>query len=165
MPLSTKRLKEVSKQVQKSLESISNLNPGIWHTTEWNICHHIANALSEQFGNFDIDIELRKKDGRRPDIVIHEQGNNSKNLVAFQVKKNPNIQDIKTDIKKLEETFLRDPYNYSYGIFISIGKLPDNLPEFDKERINIQQVYGWKLITNEEFKKSKKLKLTKKAVF
>ncbi len=151
-PLPTnKKLEEISQLVQKALESISDSSTGIWHTTEWNICHHIANALTEQFGDFDIDVELRKEDGRRPDIVIHKRGDNSNNLAIFQVKKNPSMQDIESDVKKIEETFFGDPYNYAYGIFISIGKLPGNLPKFDKERVSIQQVYGWKSMTAEEF--------------
>lgn len=147
-----RNLEEISLQVKKALEYIFDKNSGIWFTTEWNICHHIAMALQKSFEGFDIDVELIKNDGRRPDIVIHERGNNERNLVIFQVKKNPTFHDIETDIEKITSTFFNDPYNYSYGIFISIGQLPKKLPEFDQSRIYIHHVHGWKVVLANEQK-------------
>ena|SRR3989344_4437048 len=118
---------------------------------EWNICHHLAGELENQFSEYNIDIELIKHDGRRPDIVIHHRGVNMNNLVVFQVKKNPSRRDIEEDLTKINETFFSEPYNYRYGIFISVGKLPGSLPDFNQTKIRILEVYGWREMTREEF--------------
>lgn len=149
----TKKLSEIVLLVKQALESISDNDSSVWNTTEWNICHHTATALQKRFNDFDIDVEPIKDDKRRPDIVVHSRGTQENNLVVFQVKKHPNFNDIKTDLDKIRDTFFREPYNYKYGIFISIGKLPHKLPEFDRDRINIHEVYGWKVITNEAGRK------------
>jgi len=139
-------LDEIVNKTRKAIQKISDTNSAIWHTTEWNICHHLACKLAKEFNDFDVDVELEKIDLRRPDIVIHKRGNNENNLVIFQVKKRPLLLGIKTDIKKIEDTFFIKPYKYCYGIFISIGELPKKLPVFDIDRIRIIEVYGWKII-------------------
>ena len=153
----TKNLEEISQIVYESLKWISDNDSGVWFTTEWNICNHLSSLFRERFKDFDVDVELIKHDGRRPDIVIHGRGHNENNLVVFQVKKKPSYQDVVEDLKKITETFFGEPYNYAYGIFISIGKLPDKLPEFDKNKIHIHSVSGWKLITDEEWKEKYQL--------
>ena len=150
---STKNLEEISQEVSIALKWISDNDSGIWSTSEWNICSHIADALRRQFSDLDVDVELIKHDGRRPDIVIHGRGHNEKNLVVFQIKKKPNLKGIAEDLQKINTTFFNEPYNYAYGIFISIGELPEQLPEFDKTKIRIHSVSGWELITEKEWKK------------
>ena len=84
----TKNLEEISQIVYESLKWISDNDSGVWSTTEWNICNHLSSLFRERFKDFDVDVELIKHDGRRPDIVIHGRGHNESNLVVFQVKKN-----------------------------------------------------------------------------
>jgi len=137
---------KIIRKIKQAIEKISDTSGYIWRTTEWNICHHIACGLSKEFVGLNVDVELRKEDLRRPDIVIHKRGNNEDNLVVFQVKKNPTTSKIKEDIEKIKETFFKDPYNYSYGIFVSVGELPKRLPDFDKNKIIIMQIYKGKII-------------------
>jgi len=142
-------IKDVIERTRDACKYISDNEPGIWQTTEWNICSHLQTRLNEVFSEYNVDVELVKHDGRRPDIVIHQRGNNSDNLVVFQAKKNPNIKDIQEDLDKIKETFFEDPYFYKFGVLISIGKLPDPLPDFDKSKIGIVEVYGWMLDESE----------------
>ena len=136
-------IEQIKDKVILACKKISDTEPSIWHTTEWNICSHIQCNINEIFSEYNVDVELIKNDRRRPDIAIHKRGNNSDNLVVFQVKKRPSVNDIKEDLKKIKETFFKEPYSYKFGIFISIGKLPNDLPEFDISKIGIIEVYGW----------------------
>ncbi len=142
-------IKEIVEKTRETLKEISDNQRSVWSTTEWNICHHIACKLKERFKHYNVDVELQKIDGRRPDIVIHKQGDNENNLVVFQVKKFPSTQKIKDDINKIKETFFGKRYLYKFGIFISIGKLPKQLPKFDLKRICIIEIYGWKITSTE----------------
>lgn len=144
-------IEEVFERVRAAAKNISDNQSEVWHMTEWNICHHLANALGQEFGDYKIDVELIKIDGRRPDIVIHHRGGHENNLVVFEVKKNPTTVAVAEDLNKIRDTFFNEPYKYRYGIFISIGKLPNPLPEFDIERIRVLEVYGWREMTQEEF--------------
>lgn len=115
---------EIISEVEKITNSLLSNEGSLLSTTEWNICHHLACELKDCFPDYEVDVELEKIDLRRPDIVIHKRGNNSDNLVVFQVKKHPSLVEIKEDILKIKETFFREPYSYKYGIFVSIGSLP-----------------------------------------
>lgn len=138
-------IRKILSIVRDAIEYISDNQSSVWGTPELNICHHLACELKKKFSDFDIDVELIKDDRRRPDIVIHKRGNNENNLVVFQVKINPTSTDIKEDLFKIEDTFFRAPYSYKYGLFISVGKLPNPLPEFDSSKIRFIQIYGWKV--------------------
>jgi hypothetical protein len=141
-----KKREEILGKTVNAVKAISDTNGLIWRTTEWNICHHLACKLEKEFTDFNVDIELEKLDGRRPDIVIHGRGNNERNLIIFQVKKNPSSSDIIDDLEKIKDTFFNKPYFYKFGIFISIGKLPSKIPEYNKSKIGIIQVDGWDII-------------------
>lgn len=136
-------IEEIKEKVRSACKQISDTEPGVWRTTEWNICSHLQNQLNKIFSNYNVDVELIKHDGRRPDIVIHKRGNNSDNFIVFQVKKDPSTKDIQEDLDKINETFFNDPYYYKFGMFISIGELPKTLPKFDAKKIGIVEVYGW----------------------
>lgn len=146
-------INEVLNKTTEVLKKVSDTDSSIWRTTEWNICHHIASRLKENFPNYDVDIELIKNNRRRPDIVIHKRGNNKDNLVVFQVKKAPKIQDIKNDIKKINETFFKKPYLYKFGFLISVGEIPiqiselfKKLPKFNLDRMRIITISGYEII-------------------
>jgi len=143
----TKNIDEVFEISINAVKAISDNNGLIWRTTEWNICHHLACNLQKEFPDFHVDIELKKSDKKRPDIVIHERENNERNLVVFQVKKKPSSKDISEDFRKIRQTFFNNFYHYKFGIFISIGKLPKKLPRFNKNKIRIIEVDGWKAIS------------------
>jgi hypothetical protein len=136
-------IEQIKNKSMLACKKISDTESSIWYTTEWNICSHIQNNLNKMFLEHSVDVELIKKDRRRPDMVIHKRGNNLDNLVVFQVKKNPSTDEIKKDLDKIRETFFNEPYSYKFGVFISVGKLPDTLPSFDINKIGIIEVYGW----------------------
>lgn len=138
-------IEEIKNKVVNACKRVSDTEPGVWRTSEWNICSHLQSVLNEVFSDYNVDVELIKHDGRRPDIVIHKRGNNDDNLVIFQVKKDPNLRDIQSDLDKILGTFFAEPYNYTFGVLISIGKVPESLPEFDLDRIGIVEVDGWVL--------------------
>jgi len=139
-------LKEALNKSLNAIKKISDTDQTIWRTTEWNICHHLACNLQEQFLELDVDVELEKDDKKRPDIVVHKRGSHKINLIIFQVKKNPSFRDILDDMNKINGTFFREPYLYNFGIFICIGKLPTKLPDFDTTKIAIIEIDGWKII-------------------
>ena len=143
-------IEEIKEKTKSACQLISDTDSGVWYTSEWNICSHIRSRLEEFFSEHNVDVELVKEDLRRPDIAIHRRGDNSDNLIAFQAKKNPTTQDLKDDLNKITETFFKNPYLYKFGVLISIGKLPEILPEFDITRIGIVQVYGWVLDVGEK---------------
>jgi len=144
-------VESVLKATKQAAKNISDIQPAVWSLPEVSICHHIANELSKLFPDFDVDMELIKDNRRRPDIAIHGRGHNENNLAIYQVKKNPTTHQLEEDLFKIWDTFFREPYNYRYGILVSVGKLPEILPAFDKNRVGILEVYGWAKMTDEEF--------------
>ncbi len=151
MPKTDYSIQEVQDLVHQVTKSISDNQPELWHLPELNICHHMAKELEKIFEGFNVDVELIKDDRRRPDIVIHQRGHHRNNLVVFQVKKNPTLRQVEEDLFKIRDTFFREPYSYKYGIFISVGKLPEPLPQFDQSKVRMIQVYGWAEMTEEDF--------------
>ena len=135
-------IQEIKEMVYGACKQISDNESAVWHTSEWNICAHLRGIFNEVFSGYNVDVELMKHNRRRPDIVIHKLGDNSDNLVVFQVKKNPKTKDLQEDLDKIKETFFSDPYYYKFGILISVGKLPQVLPDFDEDKIGIIEVYG-----------------------
>lgn len=138
-------IKTLKEKIIKSIKRVSDKNSGIYRETEWAICGRLKTEIEKEFKNYDVDIELKKDDGRRPDIVVHKLGTNTDNLIVIQVKKNPKFNNIKEDIDKIEKTFFRDPYNYKYGMFISIGKISRKIPLYNKEKICLIEIYGSKI--------------------
>lgn len=63
-----------------------------------------------------------------PDIIIHERGNQKKNLCLIEIKKEGN-NDTARDIQKLTElTDKNGGYSYDYGFHLTFGK--EGLCEF-----------------------------------
>jgi hypothetical protein len=141
----TMTLNEITENTLKTIKEISDNDSLIWSTVELNICSHLRERLQKYFPGYDVDVELEKIDRRRPDIIVHKRGGNKNNLVVFQVKKHPNESDVTDDLNKINQTFFNAPYNYKYGIFISVKELPKQLPDYDKSRIKLIQISGWKI--------------------
>ncbi len=136
-------IEEIKRKVRDAAKWISDNDSSVWYTSELNICSHLRQVLHTQFPEYDLDVELVKYNNQRPDITIHHRGNNSDNFVVFEVKKNPTLKQFTSDLRKIESTYFNEPYNYRYGILVSIGKLPSPLPTFDTSKIGILEVYGW----------------------
>lgn len=139
-------INDIKEKVKLAAQWISDNDHMVWRTSEQNICSHLRQALQSQFPEYDLDVELVKYTRQRPDITIHHRGNHSDNFVVFEVKKDPTIKEFTADLKKIESTYFGAPYNYRYGMLVSVGKLPTPLPEFDLARIGVLEVYGWKEI-------------------
>ena len=65
----------------------------------------------------------------RPDILVHKRHTHDFNLIAIEVKKGYSNRHDLEKIKRL----LNDPYNYSFGFFISY------LPDIDYFRVKFYQ--------------------------
>ena len=64
-----------------------------------------------------------------PDIIVHERGNNERNLLIIECKKssNPEVKDREYDKFKLGRYLKSDELKYLYGVFIEfiVGDNPD----------------------------------------
>lgn len=114
---------------------------------ERSITHKLAIYLQNQFTDYDIDceynrnmkspkeivfIETSKKGKVFPDIIVHKRGEDSNNLIVFEIKKckNDNANDKyletkKHDIEKLKGYVNNNDevsLNYKYGFFLEIHK-------------------------------------------
>jgi len=101
---------------------------------EETINHRLALYFTALFQGYHVDVEysLNEQDlkknktgaGVRPDIVIHERGNNSSNLAVIEIKRSNNGS---SDKKKIENY---SNLNYKYGVRIKLndrGGLNSNL--------------------------------------
>lgn len=66
-----------------------------------------------------IDEYIEKKK-LRPDIILHERKTNESNIIAIEIKKNPNNTDF--DEKKLKFLTRQDKYNYKLGLSLVLRK-------------------------------------------
>jgi hypothetical protein len=148
-------IEKIKIKVLACLEWITDNDPSIWRTNEMNICSHLRSLLAQQFSLHDVDVELRKETGQRPDICIHSRGNNLTNLVAFEVKIKPSFNEVITDLDKIRTTYFNEPYKYKYGVFIAIGDIRKKLPDYDLGRIAIFTVSGYGERKELSFKKFK----------
>jgi len=87
-------------------------------TGERNLAHHLADSLREIFRKYDVDVELIKETGERPDIVVHKRGVNDYNLLAIEIKIDPPMAKVRHDIEKLERLMLKG-YLYRSALFIA----------------------------------------------
>lgn len=101
---------------------------------EENLVDHLKEYLYEQFPDWDIDGKVERNNQiQRPDIIIHKR-RKDENLFAIEVKKNGDIDEIKQDIKKLEDVLLGNCH-YEDAVFIGfdiensdeIFELSDNI--------------------------------------
>jgi hypothetical protein len=139
-------LSTITSRIREAIKEISDTDSGVWHTVEQNICSHIVDRMRVRFADFDVDVELRKETGHRPDIVVHRRGVQDHNLVAIEVKKRPSAAEVNHDLEKISSIFFGEPYKYRFGLFISIGPLPAQLSPFDQSRIGIIEVDGWLIV-------------------
>jgi hypothetical protein len=103
---------------------------------EWSIAFRLGVYLIQQFPEYDVDCEYnragddpkKRPDGSlfRPDIVIHQRGCNSRNLLVIEIKRQGNNKD--GDRAKLKEmTSKTGSLRYAYGLslrFNALGRVP-----------------------------------------
>ena len=116
---------------------------------ERSMTHKLANYLEKLFNGYDVDCEYNKnglhikeipdknkeiqkiRNSSRnkdlisvfPDIIIHKRGDESKNLVVIEVKKDNATKNNKEEIDILKlKAYTTEDLNYRYGIYINLKK-------------------------------------------
>ena len=133
---------ELERIVKISLKKLRSLDKKLLEikVNERTITHKLAVYLQQNFPEFNVDCEYNRiedivkkielpKDRINwddteakivfPDIIIHKRGIQEDNLLVIEVKKSSNINSGDLDRMKLH-TFLQEPYNYAYGLFLRI---------------------------------------------
>ena len=114
---------------------------------ERSMTHKLAIYLEELFNGYDVDCEYNKnglhikeipdknkeiqkiRNSSRnkdlisvfPDIIIHKRGDESKNLVVIEVKKDNATKNNKEEIDILKlKAYTTEDLNYRYGIYINL---------------------------------------------
>jgi hypothetical protein len=138
-------LKALSKLFEKDRDLLER------EVNERTLSFKLGEYLSSQYPNYHVDCEYNRKgdevkrlprsqpsqtsDTRGqtifPDIIIHERGNDERNLAILEIKKYGN-NDIQRDIDKLQSlTNPQHDYKYDFGIHLT----------FDKKKVCDAQVY------------------------
>ena len=140
------RVKTALVAFSQTERSLLNVN-----ASERSISHKLAEHLQTQFPSFNVDCEYNRhsNDIKRleyyrpktikvdsleaktifPDIVVHERGNDKKNLLVTEIKKSNSRQDHTPDFEKLK-AFTGSQYGYKVGLFLL----------FDVERGGLSQI-------------------------
>jgi hypothetical protein len=72
--------------------------------TEWNLAAHLAPEIAKYFEGYSYDLDVMKvyHDNRRPDIIIHRRGSDTKyNLLVVEVKRNGLEADLLDDARRV----------------------------------------------------------------
>ncbi len=101
----------------------------------FRFAHYLQNELVKypRYAKYHLDCEYNRNgictkclpsfpNGTFPDLIIHQRGNNNKNLLVMEFKTywNTNTQN---DVNKVEEFVAKNgDYKYKYGIVVTIGK-------------------------------------------
>lgn len=119
----------VESKLKQAAVNLFTHQPGLSHfvsassnQTEWNISHHLANEISALFEGYDCDIDISKSNfkNKRPDIIIHQRGNNDDNLLVIEVKRTETSTETERekDIQKIKDNWFQFPLFYKYGAII-----------------------------------------------
>ena len=111
--------------------------------SERSITHKLAEYLQQIFHEYHVDCEYNryKKDPKQlqtentigkhfvfPDIVIHERGKQSRNLLVIEAKRRQRRDNLvpENDRIKLQKfTTINGAYKYDYGLFIAFNRLKE----------------------------------------
>lgn len=139
MEISSKMLTLILNIVGSSISKLFYNQPDILnHTlqttmTEWNFAHHLANEIAKYIFwlNHDIDVVKRNYSNRRPDIIFHKRTTNVFNFLVIEIKIGGNI---KQDITRVRDEWMKGSLNYRFGASISVeAKNNWKLIVFDKK--------------------------------
>lgn len=96
---------------------------------ERTLAFRLGHYLQEKFYGYNVDCEYNRHaddpkciDGKRiyPDIIIHNRGSDSDNLVWIEVKKGNNLKNAYLDKRRLKYVTGNSMYRYEYGFFIAL---------------------------------------------
>lgn len=104
--------------------------------SELTIVHKFATILGREFPSRNVDVNYNRhgqdikfvrlpppcrnwQNPRRrvlPDVVVHQRGNDSRNLLVIEIKKSTNSEPRECDIAKLR--CFREQLHYRFGLFL-----------------------------------------------
>ena len=129
-PLVNKALDELYKNDQYLLEHKVHERSVVFR-----LAHYLQNLLNdhEVFNDYHLDVEYnrngyqpkrisKRRNGARPDIIIHKRGSNQHNLLMIEIKPywENNVAD---DLEKLKEfTQTQGQYRFCIGLSVILGK-------------------------------------------
>ncbi len=98
--------------------------------TEWNLAAHLAPEIAKYFEGYSYDIDVMKVNlnNKRPDIIIHSRGSNTRfNLLVVEVKREGSEQAILSDAEKIQDYWFSERLRYQFGATINLrdGSPPD----------------------------------------
>jgi hypothetical protein len=125
------RLRLIREKVQSGVASFRDNHPRLLEidVNERTITSHLSDILRGKFPGYDVDheynrhgVEVKKMTSGKlliPDIVVHKEEIDVKNLLAIEVKKGQKPDE--DDIDKLRElTSATGGYRYAYGLFLGL---------------------------------------------
>ena len=127
------RLRLIREKVQSGVASFRDNHPRLLEidVNERTITSHLSDILRGKFLGYDVDHEYNRHgvkvkkmiSGKLliPDIVVHKEETDVKNLLAIEVKKGgePDEDDV---VKLRELTSATGSYRYAYGLFLGLEK-------------------------------------------
>ena len=119
---------DIKKLLHTAVRNLSrnqpNLNDFTSETgqTEWNLAHHLANEISALLPEYDCDLDVMKRNfgNQRPDIILHERGNDRHNHLVIEIKRHGSRPEIDEDVRKIREDWFRLPLAYRFGALINL---------------------------------------------
>ena len=127
------RLRLIREKVQSGVASFRDNHPRLLEidVNERTITSHLSDILRGKFLGYDVDHEYNRHgvkvkkmiSGKLliPDIVVHKEEKDEKNLLAIEVKKGHEPDE--DDADKLRElTSSTGSYGYAYGLFLGLEK-------------------------------------------
>ena len=142
MKLSAKNLVDIKNIIKSCInQTYTNdidliLNGGMEQSVSFRFALYLNDAIKniDYLKDLSIDIEYNKNGsipkrtprrlkGSRPDIIIHKRGDNTKNILVFELKGWWNKSSRKKDRIKLEDfTNQEGEYKYNLGVLIDLNK-------------------------------------------
>jgi hypothetical protein len=91
--------------------------------TEWNLAAHLAPEIVKYFKGYSYDIDVTKVNysNRRPDIIIHRRGPETKyNLLVVEVKREGSAAGIRNDVRKIQDYWFSEGLQYQFGATVNL---------------------------------------------
>ncbi|MGO9175599.1 MAG: hypothetical protein ACLQED_05585 [Desulfobaccales bacterium] len=132
VPVSGEKLDkdDIKEKLERAVKNLFAKQPDIYgftsqtSQTEWNLAHHLANEIHDEFNEYNCDLDISKPnyDNRRPDIIIHKRGSHTSNLLVIEVKRDGQPYGTEGDINKIKEVWFNIDLNYRFGATINLKR-------------------------------------------
>jgi hypothetical protein len=112
--------------------------------TEWNLTAHLAPHIVRYFKGYSYDVDVAKVNlgNKRPDIIIHKRGPDTKNnLLVIEVKRKRSRTAVRSDAEKIREYWFSERLHYRFGATINLwaDRHPD-IEVFSNESSRIRSI-------------------------